>query len=92
MRKFKHIRTYNIGNNELGKAGEYRVAAELLLRGHSIYMPSVDNGVDLVIDDGVTIQIKCGQKQPRKCKGYSYNIYNFGFHKSYSKSAKKLSL
>jgi predicted Zn-ribbon and HTH transcriptional regulator len=90
LRKFKHNRKYNVGNGELGKAGEFRVASELLLRGHSIFMPTVDNGMDLVIDDGVTIQIKCGHKQPYGESGHTLNCYRFNFHKSYSKSQKEI--
>lgn len=42
-----------------GKAGEYAVAAQLLLRGVSPLWPSVDNGHDLMTIDGCRIQVKC---------------------------------
>lgn len=80
LRKYKYERKYNINCSEVGKAGEYRVASELLLRGHKIYLPCVDNGIDLIIDKDIKIQIKSGQKKPDYCKGkilhYSY-IFNF---------------
>jgi len=41
-----------------GKAAEYRVASELILRGIVPCFPALDTGVDLVTTDGVRIQIK----------------------------------
>ncbi len=51
-------------------------------------MPVVDNGIDLMIDSGVKIQIKCGQKQPINRENSPYNCYKFNFHQSFSKSGK----
>lgn len=69
---------YNVNSLMLGKAGEYRVAAELVLRGHMIYLPGIDNGVDIIIDDGIRIQIKCGQRHMaskyQKHKNITYNF------------------
>lgn len=41
-----------------GKAGEYRVASELLLRGHRPCINIVDTGCDMVLETGITIQVK----------------------------------
>ncbi len=41
-----------------GKAGEYTVAAQLLLRGHNPFFPAVDIGADLILDSGIKIQVK----------------------------------
>jgi len=75
---------YNVNSLLLGKAGEYRVSSELILRGHTIYLPGVDDGIDVIIDDNIKIQIKCGQKRERKQKDttvYSFNVrasqYNY---------------
>ena len=45
-------------NHGLGKAGEYRVASELILRGHAVYFPAVDMGADLTIENGIRVQVK----------------------------------
>ena len=50
---------------QVGKAGEYLVASELLFRGLDVWTPSVDSGTDLVADkDGrrFDIQVKTGNK------------------------------
>lgn len=41
-----------------GQAGVYRVASELMLRGYNPCFPAVDHGVDILIDEGVRIQVK----------------------------------
>ena len=52
--------------HRIGKAGEYRVASELLLRGFNPAVRSVDDGVDLILDNGITIQVKSTQNLNRK--------------------------
>jgi hypothetical protein len=42
-----------------GKAGEYAVAAQLLLRNVLVYWPSVDMGCDLETENSCRIQVKC---------------------------------
>lgn len=43
----------------LGRAGELRIASELILRGYNPMFPEVDNGVDMVLEDnGARIQVK----------------------------------
>ena len=42
-----------------GRAGEYAVAAQLLLREIPVFLPSVDLGCDLMTVDGCRIQVKC---------------------------------
>ena len=83
-RHCKIDRKYNIDTNLIGKAGEYRVVTELILRNHQIYMPCVDNGIDIIVDDNIKIQIKCGQKQSRIDKKHdcAYKMYSFNFHSS----------
>lgn len=41
-----------------GKIGEYKIVSKLLLKGYDVFMPSVDNGTDLVLGNGKHIQIK----------------------------------
>jgi len=45
-------------SNLIGRAGEYRVASELLLRGFNPAIKSVDDGIDLILDMGTTVQVK----------------------------------
>lgn len=53
-----------------GMAGNLRVASELMLRGFSVSVPYVDNGVDLYVNGLLRIQVKSahvykrGQGQP----------------------------
>ena len=42
----------------IGKAGEYRVTSELLLRGYNPATRVVDDGVDIVLNNRKTIQVK----------------------------------
>ena len=42
----------------IGKAGEYRVASELLQRGFNPMIASIDRGIDFILDNGKTIQVK----------------------------------
>ena len=54
-------------NLQVGKAGEYLVASELLFRGFDIWIPRVDSGTDLVAEkDGrrFDIQVKTGNALP----------------------------
>ena len=47
------------GNNlSLGKAGELRVASELLLRGYEVFLTITDTGVDLILGNGKRLQVK----------------------------------
>jgi len=55
----------------IGKAGEFRIASELLLRGYNPSIRIVDDGVDLVLDNGKTIQVKT---TTNKCYVNSYFV------------------
>lgn len=44
----------------IGMAGVYAVASKLCLRGQTPCFPAVDVGVDLVLDNGVKLQVKAG--------------------------------
>src|SRR5947209_4935295 len=44
----------------IGEVAECRAVAELLLRGHKVARPSIDNdAIDLVIDYRLRAQVKC---------------------------------
>lgn len=50
----------------VGMAGEWRVAAELALRGINPYFPGVDIGADLLANGRVRIQVKCAHLTTRQ--------------------------
>lgn len=56
-RETKLGRGGKLGNLK-GQAGVYAVAAQLCLLGHVPYFPAVDHGVDLVMDNGLRLQVK----------------------------------
>lgn len=62
-----------------GKAGEYRVASELLLRGINVAEMAIDNGgVDLItIPGGKKIQVKTSRSEYTNTRGYRYPVYLF---------------
>jgi len=47
------VRSFNIG-----MAGELRVMSELILRGYNPAKSYLDNGIDLILEDGIKIQVK----------------------------------
>lgn len=67
-----------------GTAAEYRVISEVLLRGHSPYKPACDIGTDLIIENGLRIQIKAARlryynkrtQAGKKC--YSFSLRQQG--------------
>jgi hypothetical protein len=63
----------------VGRAGEFRVMSELMLRGHNPSMPAIDTGGDVVIENGIRIQVKTSQltrkgRRPQYSLGY-YRFY-----------------
>lgn len=58
----------------LGKAGEYAVASQLLLRGLSVHFPAVDvEGVDLIVGNRVRVQVKSARTRIDR-KGYAFTM------------------
>lgn len=54
---------------KLGEAGQLRVMSELILRGHCPYRPVVDDhGVDILLSNGLRIQVKTVKLHLRKQK------------------------
>ncbi len=59
----------------LGKAGEFRVISELILKGHSPALVCCDNGIDIVLENGYKIQVKTSRKiYKSKKSGSGYNL------------------
>ena len=64
----------------LGKAGEYMVASQLLLRGVPVALPAVDEGVDIYAGH-LRIQVKAARKIKVKTAGSWGYHFNIGTHK-----------
>ena len=62
--------------NRIGLAGEFRVMSELLLRGHNPAKSYLENGADLVLENGLRVEVKSTHKLPQK-RSHSY-CFNFG--------------
>lgn len=74
-----------LSNLALGKAGELRVASELLLRGQEVYFAVVDGGTDLILATGKRIQVKAAKKRTNE---NHRTAYYFSF-KSWRKKENK---
>jgi len=68
----------------IGMAGELRVMSELLLRGFNPAKSYLDNGVDLILENGCKIQIKTSHKnlsaEPKREHAryqYHFNLQNW---------------
>ena len=67
-------------NLAIGKAGDLRVASELLLRGCDVFLTIVDSGSDLVLGNGKRIQVKTARRHYFTQKGeYQCSRYTFSF-------------
>lgn len=60
-------------SSHIGRAGEYRVLSELLLREHNPAIMAIDNGIDIVLENGKTIQVKTVLK-PNNGFGHGCNV------------------
>ena len=61
-------------NRLLGMAGEHRIVSELLLRGYNPSIAVIDKGVDIILDNGKTIQVKTTAQVKHGAKGNSVAI------------------
>jgi hypothetical protein len=71
----KELQTTRKGRLMIGQAGTFRVASNLLLRGHVPSFPSVDTGVDILLDNGLRIQVK--SRSLMEHPGYPEGAYPF---------------
>jgi len=72
-------------NQEIGLAGEFRVMSELLLRGYNPAKAYLDDGVDIILDNGIRIQVKSSLKQSSGSKDGRYLSYHFNTRKGNDK-------
>lgn len=63
-----------LSSSDIGKAGEHRVVSELLLRGYRPLLAIVDDGVDITLSNGVTLQVKACSAATRK-SGNPYYVF-----------------
>ena len=61
----------------IGRAGESRVCAEMILHGLTPYLPLVDSGIDIIVgESGKRVQVKSSSKPSYSKKDYSWR-YSF---------------
>src|SRR5271165_4369139 len=63
-------------NAFVGAAGVHAVASRLFLAGRLVYFPTVDEGVDLMLGNGLRIQVKCGNYRPDPRTSGRYYVLN----------------
>lgn len=91
----KDSRFANIATQLQGQAGVWAVAAQLAIRGHIPSFPGVDYGFDLMIENGIRIQVKSSRLVGKKRGKYGvYPAYCFNIRKTsvnYEKRARSVS-
>ena len=60
----------NRHSNIVGMAGELRVLSELLLRGFSPSKSLVDDGIDIILENGKTLQVKTSNTHNGNSQSY----------------------
>ena len=68
-------------SNYVGRAGEYRILSELLIRGYNPAVSSVDDGIDIILENRVTIQVKTVTKPNYTGEYYLVNFTNASYKK-----------
>ncbi len=58
----------------IGRAGEYSVAAQLLMRGIMVHFPAVDKDVDLIAGNSLRIQVKTSRLSSARGSGYAFGL------------------
>ena len=72
-------REEHVSPRGMGKAGEYTVMAEMLFRGYNVYVPAVDEGIDVIATkekSSSNIQVKTANKKAGKY-GVGFRIKSF---------------
>ncbi len=81
----------NIVTQLQGQAGVWAVAAQLAIRGHIPIFPGVDYGWDLMIENGLRLQIKTARLNGQTKRGVLYPGYSFNLRKTSISSIKRMS-
>ena len=75
-------RTYGREFQLQGQAAVWQVASQLALRGHNVYFPGLDEGCDLLMDNGLRLQIKSATLQsPKGAPNYRNGAYCFALRR-----------
>lgn len=69
--------------NYIGLAGEFRVMSELLLRGFNPAKSYLENGYDIILNDGTRIEVKSSHKK-NKIYDVDYRINHPVYGENYS--------
>lgn len=74
-------------STQIGKAGELRVRAELILQGFSPAVCDQDDGVDIILaDNGKKLQVKTSIRPSHSPTNYSYK-YSFAVRRAQFRNA-----
>lgn len=79
-------------NRFLGEAAEHRILSELLLRHINAAPMLVDDGVDVVLENGKKIQIKSSHSEFSSSRGYRYPVYLFSLRGKKYVNSKNITL
>ena len=66
-----------MNNQQIGIAGELRVMSELILKGYNPAKSYIDDGIDIILQDGIKIQVKTSirkAKENSKTLGYRFQV------------------
>lgn len=79
--KENNLQSINASDLEIGKAGEFRVISELILRGFSPALICCDSGIDIILENGKRIQVKTATKtsgsyKKQLCETYNFSLYH----------------
>lgn len=83
MHTASNMKKRHTGRLAIGQAGVFRVASELLMRGHVPSFPSVDVGCDILLDNGIRLQVKSRQLQAHP--QYPQGAYPFSTEQAWYK-------
>lgn len=63
----------NNNNSKYGLAGEFRVMSELLLRGHNPAKSYLEEGADIILQNGLRIEVKSSRRRNTyRCSSYAF--------------------
>jgi hypothetical protein len=65
----------------VGQAGVFAVASKLALHGHNVLFPAVDEGYDLMLSNGLRIQVKSCRLMFLSRKKYQAGLYSFSLRR-----------
>jgi len=70
----------------LGMAGEHRVASELLLKGHNPSISIIDKGIDIILENGKSIQVKTTSQLAHHGRSVALDISSTAYTRTRNKT------